>query len=123
MPVFVSQYNKFTQDQLWKSRPLFNCRLSWMALGSTTAGVNKLTYSSIDNKVSLLTMGIHESFFDISRNLSYWIFRFMCLNVSALKHHISNTRGLRGLERNLFNLNLICYFFVESRCSFVHLYP
>ncbi|XP_046461346.1 F-box-like/WD repeat-containing protein TBL1Y isoform X2 [Daphnia pulex] len=52
MPVFVSQYNKFTQDQLLKSRPLFNCRLSWMALGSTTAGgVNKLTYSSIDNKV------------------------------------------------------------------------
>jgi hypothetical protein len=73
MPVFVLQYNKFTRDQLWKSRrrPLFNCRLSWMALGSTTAGVNKLTYSSIDNKVSLLTMGIHESFFDISRNLSF----------------------------------------------------
>jgi len=47
MPFFVSQCHHRTQDRFWTGQ------LSWMALGSS-AGVNKLICSSIDNKVDVI---------------------------------------------------------------------
>ena len=53
MPFVVSQCHHRTQDRFWTGQ------LSWMALGSS-AGVNKLTCSSIDNKVLRLSYTTHR---------------------------------------------------------------
>ena len=47
MTFFVSQCHHRTQDRFWTGQ------LSWMALGSS-AGVNKLICSSIENKVDVI---------------------------------------------------------------------